>query len=272
MAHNYTPLGRSSVTFIHDLLFEVEPSWFSFAERLYFWPMSRLAVRAVAVATSSRTEAARMERLHPGLSPVHPIGLAVATELRAAVPSRPTSVAGLESFALSVGRLNARKNLVNAILGTHASGRLSPSSPLLVVGSAEYSGVGAALPPAVERLVDERSVVFLGRVSDGELRWLYEHAAVTIYCSLDEGFGLPPVEAAAFGSPLVVSDRPIFRETVREHAVFADPLDPASIAAAVDSTWGTRGRGRGGRSPVEYSWIETVDRLRELCATAASRH
>lgn len=277
VVHNYTPATGScpSVVFIHDLVFEDEPSWFSRVERLYFRPMALLARRATAVATSTSTEAARMERLHPELAPVHAIGLAVATELLAATPVRPPCVEESLPFALSVGRLNARKNLVAAVRGARASGRIRPSTPLLVVGSAEHSGAGTGVPPSIRALVLEGSVVFAGRVSDGELRWLYEHAAVTIYCSLDEGFGLPPIEAIAFGSSLVVSDRPVFHETVPGVAEFADPLDPSAIAAAVDRAWHSRRSGDADRGAGAldggHCWSATVGRLRGLCEDAAKR-
>ncbi len=91
VAHNYTPLGRvPAVTFVHDVMFRDHPEWFSRTERAYFAPMIPLLRAADAVATSSRTEADRIE----GRSgrPVTPVGLGVPRALTDAVPRPPAGV------------------------------------------------------------------------------------------------------------------------------------------------------------------------------------
>ncbi|MEE3703896.1 hypothetical protein V2H43_10825, partial [Pasteurella multocida] len=67
VSHNYAPASGPSLVFVHDVMFEEHPEWFSRAERLYFRPMLPWARRATAVATSTRTEAARILRLAPSL-------------------------------------------------------------------------------------------------------------------------------------------------------------------------------------------------------------
>ncbi|TXK16045.1 glycosyltransferase family 4 protein [Microbacterium wangchenii] len=234
IAHNYTPLFGKSLVFIHDLLFEEHPEWFSWKERLYFSPMALMAHRAHVVATSSRTEALRIERLHPRLAPVAAVGLGVSTQLARTPAKRPSQLATVGAFALSVGRLNRRKNLGVALEGALRSERITSDRPLVIVGSSEHSGVGAELPPSVRNGIDDRRVIFLGHISDAELRWTYENADFLLFLSRDEGFGLPPVESQYFGTPVIASDIAVMREVVGENGVFVDPDSPDAVARAID--------------------------------------
>lgn len=262
IAHNYTPLSGRSLVFIHDLLFEEHPEWFSRKERLYFAPMAALARRAAAVTTSSRAEAERIRSLHPSLAPVWPVGLAVSPDLAQAVPSRPAAVDDVDRFVLSVGRLNKRKNLGVAIDGAMRSQAVTPDRPLLVVGSADFSGASADLPSSVREHVESGRLRFLGRITDGELRWVYERADCLVFLSRDEGFGLPPIEARHFGTPVVVSDIPVMREVAGTDARFVAVDEPDQVARAIDDAIrGGRG-GAPGTAQVETDWDDIAGSLR----------
>ena len=131
--------------------------------------------------------------------------------------------AGLESpYLLSVATLEPRKNL-ETLLAAHT---LLGGSPELVLVGAEGWGEQPALErPGVRRL---------GFVSDEELARLYRGAAVVVYPSRFEGFGIPVIEAMACGAPVVASSHPSLDEASGDAALRADPDDPAAIAAAVE--------------------------------------
>jgi glycosyltransferase involved in cell wall biosynthesis len=74
------------------------------------------------------------------------------------------------------------------------------------------------------------SVVKLGYVTDGELRSLYENAALFAYPSFYEGFGLPPMEAMTCGCPVLVARSSALPETCGDAAVYCDPADVSDIA------------------------------------------
>lgn len=263
VVHNYTPATGRVATFIHDTMFVDHPEWFSPTERVYFWPMLVTARRAAAVFTSTRTEAERIRRQTRGRLPVTAIGLGVPTGLAGSVASRPAA-APESGYALCVGRLNVRKNLAAVIRGAIAAGSVGPEHPLLIVGNSEYSGRNAELPDEFRPATEDGSVRFLGRITDGELAWLYQHTSLVITLSLDEGFGLPAVEAALFGAPLVASDIPVFRETVGGYADFVDPRGSAAeVAAAIDGRW-ARPPSEVAREEVtkRYEWSAVVARLR----------
>jgi len=74
------------------------------------------------------------------------------------------------------------------------------------------------------------SITFFGEANDIQLANLYSHAIAFIFPSLMEGFGLPALEAAGCGCPLIMSDIPVFHELVGNRAVFFDPKSSDGLA------------------------------------------
>jgi glycosyltransferase involved in cell wall biosynthesis len=81
----------------------------------------------------------------------------------------------------------------------------------------------------------DRRIVRLGYVSDGELRSLYEAASVFVYPSFYEGFGLPPLEAMTCGCPVLVARSSSLPESCGDAALYCDPSSPADIAEKIKS-------------------------------------
>ncbi|HEV7870957.1 MAG TPA: glycosyltransferase family 1 protein [Modestobacter sp.] len=259
LAQNYTPLRSRAVraTFIHDLMFEEHPEFFTRSERMYFAGMPWSARFADVVLTSTRAEADRIARTRPRLAgKVRPVGLSVPESFAAAVPADPDLGLTPGRFLLCVGRLNARKNVNRLIDALRDHDLVNDDFPLVVVGEPDGLAI-ARIDPA------DRRFRFVGGVSDGSLRWLYEQSRLFVFPSLDEGFGLPVVEAAICGAPMVLSDIPAFRELAPD-AVFFDPYDTAAIAAAVRAELA----GPPSASPEVHvpSWPEVVGRIRSAVA------
>ena len=76
-------------------------------------------------------------------------------------------------------------------------------------------------------------ITFLGLVPDSKLPALYRGALAFVFPSLYEGFGLPPLEAMACGTPVVASDRTAIPEVVGDAALLVDPYDPEMLAQAL---------------------------------------
>ena len=125
IAQNFTPVTGRSAVFIHDVLFQTNPEWFTPLERIYLAAIPHLARRACCVLTSSRSEAERISRSNPGLAPVQPVGLGVKRSLTDVRPTLPDA-AGDGPFLLMVGRLNVRKNLATALRAALLSGTVGP--------------------------------------------------------------------------------------------------------------------------------------------------
>jgi glycosyltransferase involved in cell wall biosynthesis len=99
-------------------------------------------------------------------------------------------------------------------------------------------------------------------VTDDELRALLQGASALVSPSLEEGFGLPPLEALANGCPVVLADIPVYREVYGPWATFFEPTDPEALAAALDAV----ARGEGAR-PDRATLLEHFDWDRTAAAT-----
>ena len=229
--HNYTARHSRSFVFIQDLLFVDYPQWFTWLERVYFAPM-RFAHRAKMVFASSAAEGDRIHRILGEKAQVVPIGLGLDMSLFETPGVAPRSDILPHRFALSVGRLNVRKNLAMVLRVASGSSEISGSCPLIVVG--EVDGRVAQIPPEAQPAVRDGSIMLLGSVSVEELVWLYSNARLFVYLSLAEGFGLPPIEAASLGSAVLVSDIGVFRETLGSAATYVDATDDGKVKAAFD--------------------------------------
>ncbi|OIH97607.1 hypothetical protein BIU90_13570 [Curtobacterium sp. MCBA15_001] len=267
VTQNFAPLSKRvpSAVFVHDVLFQTNPRWFTRSERLYLSLIPMLLTRATTVMTSSANEANRILAHNPGVSAVDPVGLGIAAALTGRAPAEPVDGLIPDRFLLAVGRLNVRKNLATTIEAAVGSGAATVERPLIVVG--EASGREEHLSEAVLASVASGSVQFLGGVSDAQLRWLYEHCRLFVFMSLDEGWGLPPIEAVSLGAPVLVSDRPVFRETLGAAATYAPPRDVAEIGRTMMTLLTAARRTQTALPPERTSWTRLVETAREAAAS-----
>jgi glycosyltransferase involved in cell wall biosynthesis len=176
---------------------------------------------------------------------------------------------------LAVGAILNRRclpELLRAVL------RLRARHPALVL---EVVGENRTHPrldlEALVSALDLRAQVRLpGFVDDRELALRYAAADVFVALSEYEGFGLPALEAAAHGLPLVVGRAPSLGEVFGEAALLVDPRDESAIASAIDRVLAdatTRSAlvAAGRALAARHSWAETARRTRELLLAAAGR-
>jgi glycosyltransferase involved in cell wall biosynthesis len=127
-------------------------------------------------------------------------------------------------YVLTVATLERRKNLET----------LLAAMPLVTERWPELSLAVAGAPGWQAPNLESEAVIPLGYVDDGELAALYRGAAVFVYPSRFEGFGMPIVEAMACGTPVVASAHPSLDEASGEAAVRTDPDSPGAIASAIE--------------------------------------
>ncbi|MBY4036028.1 glycosyltransferase family 4 protein [Rhodococcus fascians] len=257
IAQNFSSISSKSNVFVHDAIFKTNPEWFTLSERIYLSPMLPMTRFASNLFTSTLSEKSRIERYISRSSEVRVTGLGMPNSLKLAPV--PPAECHLETgaFILSVGRLNVRKNLTTTILGALESGTVTAARPLVIVGG--RSGKAPNLEREITAAINEGSVILLGHVEDKNLRWLYENCSLFCYLSLDEGYGLPPVEAMSLGAKALVSDIPVFREVLGDSAGYVDPLSVEKIASAIRRSLAAK---NAGPRSAPTTWKAVVDKIR----------
>ncbi len=138
---------------------------------------------------------------------------------------------------------------------------------LIIIGNeiSKYS----TLRRAVHRYKLHKHVRFLGFVTHETLAILYRLSDVFVFPSLYEGFGLPPLEAMACGTPVLTSNVSSLPEVVGDAAVLVDPYNPRSIADGMeliltDTELRETLKERGLKRVRQFSWQESVTRVRNI--------
>lgn len=177
-----------------------------------------------------------------------------------------------QRFVLYVGTQVPYKNLSGLIRAVTDLRAADDTIGLIVAGKVDGDG------SRLIRDLDDReraAVNFAGFVSDGQLRWLYENAAVYAFPSFYEGFGLPGLEAMRHGCAVVSSSATCLPEVYGDAAVYFDPSKVSEIRAAVsrvlsDPELADELRARGHRRAQMYSWHlmaqRTLDSYRDALA------
>ncbi len=173
-------------------------------------------------------------------------------------------------YVLYAGNIKPHKNLERLIEAFHTlrqDSDLEHVKLLIIIGD-EISKY-ASLRRAVHKYKLHKHVRFFGFVPDKTLAVLYRLARVFVFPSLYEGFGLPPLEAMASGTPVITSNVSSLPEVVGDAALLIDPLDPRAIADAMrkvlmDSDLRETLRQKGFERVREFSWERSVRRVREI--------
>jgi glycosyltransferase involved in cell wall biosynthesis len=169
------------------------------------------------------------------------------------------------NFLLAVGSLNPTKNF-SFLINAYASSSLAEQLPLVIVG---------AINPDVFKtstvVADHPNVRWAGSVSDMQLRALYENAAVFVFPSIYEGFGIPPLEAMLCECPVVASNASSIPEVCGDAAHYFDPRDSIEMLSAIKFVV-ENGNNRslliekGRKRANEFSWNNSVIKLRAALA------
>ena len=229
------PLRRAGgVVTVHDLSYLRFPETVSAASLRYRELVPRGLRRAAVVLTPSEAVAAEVRDEYGLGDRVVATPLGVDEAWFTAAPADPAWLAarGLpERYLLFVGTVAPRKGLpalLRALRELHGSTTSEPGTPpLVLVGP---PGWGPALETAA---LPAGAVVAAGYLDTADLRRLVAGAVALVYPTVYEGFGLPPLEAFAAGTPVVASDLPVIREVTGPLAALAPVGDDAALAAAV---------------------------------------
>jgi glycosyltransferase involved in cell wall biosynthesis len=252
---NTAPIAlRTAAVIVHDLATLVEPKWFRTDMRLYGRFTLLAARRAQIVFAISRQIADELVDAGVSRERIRPLRWAIDSHFRP-VPSdeveRVKQRFGLERpYVLHVGWADPRKD-ASLLVDAHVSALASHPHDLVLVGKPHPNFRAVQLPSLP-------SVRIVGTVSDSELPALMTGAVAFAYPSHYEGFGLPPLEAMACGTPAIVSDLPALHESAGEAATFLPPGDAPAWARAICDA--LDGNVREPRVPA-WSWNDAAQQL-----------
>lgn len=262
---------RAVVT-VHDLSFLRYPQAFRRLNRAYLRWITRASVRkagrVIAVSESTRQDV--IARCGVPAERVVAVPNGVAEAFR---PADPAEVAAFrqckglpERFFLFLGTLEPRKNIERLLAAYALFLQSRPAHatevPSLVIAGAKgwfYDTIFAH----VQRLKLSDRVLFPGFVPTAELPWWYRAAALFVYPSLFEGFGLPVLEAMACGTPVITSNVSSLPEVAGNAALLVPPEDVVALAAAMARAWDDQAlaaemRRAGLEQAGRFSWQRTA--------------
>lgn len=255
---------------IHDLTFVQHPEWHERSKVLVFRrALARAAKRAQACCcVSAATAAAFVETYHPSAS-VEVVGHGVDHQRFAPVEPEPGGDAAVLArrrveppYVLVLGTIEPRKDPVSLL---SAFERIAASRPELSLVFAGQSGWHLeAFEARLSRSPVRSRVLRLGYVDDEEVPALLRSAAAVAYVALEEGFGLPALEALACGTALITTKRSVMAELSGDAALLVEAHDPVALAEALDealepSTAASDRRRRGLELARRHTWAGAAE-------------
>ena len=275
VVHSMHPLlmparRAAQVVTIHDLHFLDAPeNTTAEIRRDYVSLTAAHASRADAVIAVSEYTAARVRS-----------ELGVSRDAIAVCPSGAPSWARAEPYAhngpiLFMGTIEPRKNVGTLVKAYRELLRVRPDAPNLVLAGNVSPSAEAEIASIGDSPLNGR-VRHLGYVSGKDRERLYQEASMFVLPSLDEGFGLPVLEAMTVGIPVVASNRGALPEVAGDAALFVEPSDVAGFAAAMDKVLADPAVAQrliadGHRRSLRYTWKSSAARLLEAYASALER-
>lgn len=238
--HYTRPLSLpcASVVTFHDMTFLLFPELHTFAKRKFFPAAIRYSARTadalIAVSESTRQDAIRLLKLDPAR--IHAIPLGIPEDFKPYPGSPQLNVIKQkyqlpDHFILYVGMLEPRKN-IPLLLRAYRRVLDQGPAPFLVLAGRMGWGV-EPVRQIINELALPEQIHFTGYITPEDLPFVYNLADLFVYPSLYEGFGLPPLEALACGTPVITSAVSSIPANMGEAAILVPPADELALSAAM---------------------------------------
>jgi glycosyltransferase involved in cell wall biosynthesis len=254
--------AKKVVTTFHDL-FVMTAEYSSRQFRQRFSQQAQLAAEnsdlIIAVSRFTAEQVSSLLGFDPARIRVVPHGV---------FPPSENGVRRRDKVILFVGALQARKNVSRLV---EAFESVPEDWRLILAGSSGYEAV--SIRERVKSSECRDRIQVMGYVRAGEIDNLYSRASIFAFPSLDEGFGIPVLEAMVHGVPVVASNRPSLVEVAGDAAILVDPRSTADLATALRrlatdpelrDLYAQRGRERAKLYPWQRTVRETYAVYKEL--------
>ncbi len=253
-------LKHCHIVTVHDASVFAYPEAYSFGFRAWYQfvlpTLGKTAARIITDSHFSESELIKYCGMLPDKIAVVPLGVDHMIRLQPDYNVFQKHRLGEKPYILAASSLSPHKNFM----------RLAQAFNLLRNENVDIVVAGGANSKVFSNSrfsSNQANVYYLGYVSDGELRALYERAHCFVYPSLYEGFGLPPLEAMVCGCPVIVSDVASLKEVCGAAALYCDPESPQDIADKINLLLANAGlreklRGTGRMWATRFLWIDTA--------------
>ena len=223
---NTGPLAvRNQALTIHDLSPLEHPEWFRASFATWYRLLLPLLTKHVCIifTPSEYMKKKIIKRFGVDNVTVTPNGVDTSVFHPDAIQTR-YEIAG--KYILFVGSIQPRKNLARLIATWHEIKDEFKDISLVIAGDA-----GRVF--RAEQFFEDKQIRFLSHIPDADLPGLYARAELFVLPSLDEGFGVPVLEAMACGTPVLVSNAGALPEVAGDAAVIFDVANPAELTASL---------------------------------------
>jgi len=270
---NFCALDRGFpyVATVHDLSFEVMPSFFGPKQRVWHGlvgvqKLLKGATKIVAVSEHTKSDITRLYKISPGKIQVIYPGL---NNLSAGKTPEELRLRHFlpENFILFLGTLEKRKNVLGLISAFELLAQKIPDLHLVIAGAPGW-GFAEIYARAKASKYAER-ILFLGYIHEDERMTFYSLAKVFVYPSFYEGFGMPPLEAMSCGTPVVTSAASSLPEAVGDAALLINPnktddLADAILACLTNDRLRKKLISAGAEQIKKFSWDKAVRELNDV--------
>ncbi len=273
------------VTTIHDLAFEHLPETFTRRGktqlRLTVRRTARHAAHILTVSEFSRQDIIKTYRLPPDKITVTHNGCEAqftpqpASDREAETIKQKFGIT--RDYLLAVGSLQPRKNLIRLLRAYSMLRTQQPSSQLQLVIVGRQLWLYREVLREIKQQNFAADVIVTGYASDEDLPALYRSAVALVYPSLFEGFGLPPLEAMACGTPVITSNSSSLPEVVGNAALLVNPYKEADLAQAIwkltnDPMLRAQLRQAGIQQAKQFTWHAAAEKTLAIYRAIAQQH
>ncbi len=254
--------GKSNVMLTEDIYYEAHdgtlPFRFRLAYKLFGWWSAHCATKIMAISETSKNNVSQLYDIDPNRIFINYLGV---DSVNCKLETR--------NYLLYVGQAFPRRHLKETIEAFNIIAPEFENLQLIAIGPDKYPVPTINfLITRVNKNLGREAIIHKDYVNQDELNELYAGAKALVYVSDREAFGLPPMEALAYGVPLIIADNPLGHELFGEYAWYTQEATADAIATAMRSVltntaWRERVTMHGHEFTKQYSWKQFTERWLE---------